>query len=80
MQEEEISMTAFNRLPHFEQEELVQAAGKSLFLAREFGEYEIHYFSLYGFAVEIYIYSATGKTARCKAIPAGEVPDTFREN
>ena len=35
----DLSFDAFNRLPHFEQEELVQMKASSLFASKDFGEY-----------------------------------------
>ena len=35
----DISIDTFNRLPHFEQEELVQTKASSLYTSKDFGEY-----------------------------------------
>jgi hypothetical protein len=73
-----ISIEEFNRLPHFEQEELVREKAKSMYASQPFGEYVIHYFGLFSFVVETYIYTETGKIARFKAIPADKAPASFR--
>jgi len=75
-----MNIEEFNRLPHFEQEELVQEKAMSLYISQEFGEYVIHYFGLFSFVVEAYVYTETGKIARFKAITADKAPAAFREN
>jgi hypothetical protein len=70
----------FNKLPHFEQEELVHEKGKSMYESRTFGEYIIYYFALYSFVVEIYIFAETGKIARFKAINDDQAPALSRLN
>ena len=75
-----ISIDEFNRLPHFEQEELIQEKATSLYASKAYGEYVIHYFGLFSFVVETYVYAETGKIARFKAIPADKAPALFREN
>jgi len=70
----------FNKLPHFEQEELVQGSGKSLYESRTFGEYIIRYFALFSFVVEVYVFTETGKIARFKAIPANQSPSSLGVN
>ena len=75
-----ISIDEFNKLPHFEQEELVQEKGKSLYESRIFGEYIIYYFALFSFVVEVYVFTETGKISRFKAIPANQSPSSFGFN
>ena len=76
----DLSFDAFNRLPHFEQEELVQMKASSLYASKDFGEYVIHYFGLFDFVVEVYVFTETGKIARFKAIPGDNAPSPFRED
>jgi hypothetical protein len=70
----------FNKLPHFEQEELVHEKAKSLYESRPFGEYNIYYFALFSFVVEVYVFTETGKNARFKAIADDQAPASFRLN
>jgi hypothetical protein len=73
-----ISLDEFNRLPHFEQEELIRERATSLYASQAFGEYDIHYFGLFSFVVEAYVFTETGKIARFKAIPSDQSPASFR--
>ena len=43
-------------------------------------QHVIHYFGLFNFGVEVYVFTETGKIGRFKAIPDDRVPSPFREN
>jgi hypothetical protein len=64
----------FNKSAHFEQEELLREGSTSLQGFRDHGEYQIHYFLLPDFAVEVYVFKETGSISRFKAIPTEQVP------
>lgn len=69
-----MTIADFNKAADFEQEEFLRQEPTSLQGFREYGEYQIHYYSLPDFAVEVYVFKETGSISRFKAIPAEEVP------
>jgi hypothetical protein len=75
-----MTVEEFNTLPHFEQEEIIREKGTSLYASKVFGEYIIHYFVLFSFIVETYVFTETGKIARFKAVPSDQSPASFRLN
>jgi hypothetical protein len=68
-----MTITDFNALAHFEQEEFLRQEPTSIKGFREFGEYQIHYYFLPDFAVEVYVFKETGSISRFKAIPTEHV-------
>lgn len=69
-----MTVAEFNKSAHFEQEEFVREESTSLNRFREYGEYQIHYYQLPDFAVEVYVFKETGRISRFKAIPTEQVP------
>lgn len=63
----------FNKSAHFEQEELLREESTSLQGFRDHGEYQIHYYVLPDFVVEVYVFKETGSISRFKAIPTEQV-------
>ncbi len=75
-----MTIADFNKSAHFEQEDLLREGSTSLQGFREFGEYQLHYFLLPDFAVEVYVFKETGSISRFKAIPAEQVPQEIIRN
>jgi hypothetical protein len=69
-----MTIAAFNKSAHFEQEDFVREESTSLHGLREYGEYQIHYYLVQDFAVEVYVFKETGRISRFKAIPVEQLP------
>ncbi len=75
-----MTIADFNKSAHFEQEELLREESTSLQGFREYGEYQIHYYLLTNFAVEVYVFKETGSISRFKAIPTEQLPQGIKGN
>ena len=69
-----MTIADFNKSADFEQEEFLREEPTSLQGFREYGEYQIHYYLLPDFAVEVYVFKETGSISRFKAILKEQVP------
>jgi len=75
-----MTIADFNKSAHFEQEEFVREESTSLNGSNEYGEYQIHYYLVRDFAVEVYVFKETGRISRFKAIPVELVPPGIKGN
>lgn len=75
-----MAVEEFNKLPHFEQEELVKDKAILWQTPGHYGEYLIHYYGLFDFAVEVYVFKETGNISRFKAIARTQASTDRMEN
>lgn len=75
-----MTIADFNKSAHFEQEEILREKSTPLQGFREYGEYQIHYYLLPDFAVEVYVFKETSRISRFKAIPTEQAPQGIMGN